>query len=231
MTKILSISDIEMGLIYSPQISTRFADVDLVISCGDLPYYYLEYIISMLNVPLYYVRGNHACKIEYGVAGNRTAPWGGIDLHQECKIDPSGLILCGIEGSVRYNNGPYQYTQSQMWTKVARMMPKLLFNKLVYGRYVDIFVTHASPWKINDQEDLPHQGIKAFRWFIEAFKPAFHLHGHIHIYRQTFKEEAQYQSCRVINTFGFRELDIDVQKLASRFNRSRRVVVDKKDGL
>jgi len=221
MTRILSISDIELGLIYSPQISKRFAGVDLVISCGDLPYYYLEYIISTLNVPLYFVRGNHACKIEYGIEGNRTAPWGGVDLHQQCKIDSSGLILCGIEGSVRYNNGPYQYTQSQMWTQVARLMPKLLVNKLVYGRYVDIFVTHAPPWKINDQEDLPHQGIKAFRWFINAFKPAFHLHGHIHLYRQALAEETLYQSCRVINTFGFRELDVNVQELASRLSVRR----------
>ena len=216
MTKILSISDIELGLIYSPLISTRFDGVDLVISCGDLPYYYLEYIISTLNVPLYFVRGNHACKIEYGVGGNRTAPWGGIDLHQQCVVDSSGLILCGIEGSVRYNNGPYQYTQSQMWAKVAQLVPKLLFNNLVYGRYVDIFVTHAPPWKINDQEDLPHQGIKAYRWFINAFRPAFHLHGHIHIYRQALENETLYQSCRVINTFGFRELEVNVRELASR---------------
>ncbi len=218
MTKILAVSDVELGLIYSPQIGKRFADVDLVVSCGDLPYYYLEYIISTLNVPLYYVRGNHACKIEAGVGGDRTGPWGGMDLHQHCKMDSSGLILCGIEGCLQYNNGPYQYTQSQMWLKVVRLIPKLLFNKLVYGRYLDIFVTHAPSWKINDQEDLPHQGIKAFRWFIKTFKPAFHLHGHIHIYHQTSQEETEYHSCRVINAFGFRELVVDVPELASRLS-------------
>ena len=218
MTKILAVSDVELGLIYSPQISNRFADVDLVISCGDLPYYYLEYIISTLNVPLYYVRGNHACKIEAGIGGDRTAPWGGVDLHQRCKIDSSGLILCGIEGCLQYNNGPYQYTQFQMWVKVVRLIPRLLFNKLVYGRYLDIFITHAPSWKINDQEDLPHRGIKAFRWFIKAFKPALHLHGHIHIYRQTSQEETKYHSCRVINAFGFRELVVNVPKLASRLS-------------
>ncbi|MEM5776020.1 MAG: hypothetical protein AAGU05_13545, partial [Anaerolineaceae bacterium] len=62
--KILSISDVELGIIYSSQIAERFYDVDLVISCGDLPYYYLEYVISALNVPLYHVRGNHASKVE-----------------------------------------------------------------------------------------------------------------------------------------------------------------------
>jgi len=43
----------------------RFGDVELVLSCGDLPYYYLEYIVSMLNVPLLYVHGNHDAPPEY----------------------------------------------------------------------------------------------------------------------------------------------------------------------
>jgi predicted phosphodiesterase len=105
---ILTISDIEVGIIYSTQIRERFKNVDLVISCGDLPYYYLEYIVSMLNVPLYYVRGNHAAKMEYGEHGSRTHPWGGSDLHRRCVRDRSGLLMAGIEGSLQYNYGPYQ---------------------------------------------------------------------------------------------------------------------------
>ena len=45
--RILSISDIEIGFIYSPMILERFQCIDMIISCGDLPYYYLEYIESM----------------------------------------------------------------------------------------------------------------------------------------------------------------------------------------
>jgi uncharacterized protein len=85
--KILAVSDEERAIIYNPAITTRFADVDLVISCGDLPYYYLEYIISTLNKPLYYVRGNHAARVEYSESAERTNPWGGIDLHRRCKRD------------------------------------------------------------------------------------------------------------------------------------------------
>ncbi|HQL39920.1 MAG TPA: hypothetical protein PKV95_10625, partial [Anaerolineaceae bacterium] len=70
--KILSVSDLEMGFLYSPRIAERFYDVDMIISCGDLPYYYLEYMISMLNIPLYYVRGNHAAQVESGFGGDRT---------------------------------------------------------------------------------------------------------------------------------------------------------------
>src|SRR5205823_4064430 len=32
---------------------------DLVVGCGDLPFDYLEYLVSRLDVPLLYVPGNH----------------------------------------------------------------------------------------------------------------------------------------------------------------------------
>ena len=60
--KILAVSDVELGFIYTPQIATISKDIDLVISCGDLPYYYLEFMVSILDKPLYFVRGNHAVK-------------------------------------------------------------------------------------------------------------------------------------------------------------------------
>ena len=56
---VLAISDKSISFIHSPQVCSRFPEVELVISCGDLDYLYLEYVVSMLNVPLFYVRGNH----------------------------------------------------------------------------------------------------------------------------------------------------------------------------
>ena len=58
--KILAVSDIVMERIYSPKIRSLFPDVDLVIGCGDLPQNYLEYILTVLDKPAYYVNGNHA---------------------------------------------------------------------------------------------------------------------------------------------------------------------------
>ena len=205
--KILSISDMVHGLIYSPQIKTRFNDIDLVISCGDLPYYYLEYIISSLDIPLYYVRGNHASKLEACHNIEKREPWGGIDIHRRCRRDQSGLLLAGVEGCLRYNYGPHQYTQFDMWMNVLSLIPGLMLNKMKYGRYVDVFVTHAAPYKIHDALDRPHIGIKAFNWFHKVFKPSIHLHGHIHIYRQDTIRETVVDQTRVINTYGFRELD------------------------
>ncbi|MCC6147342.1 MAG: metallophosphoesterase [Anaerolineaceae bacterium] len=212
--KILAVSDQEIDAIYSPQIKSRFGDVDLVIGCGDLPYYYLEYIISMLDVPLYFVRGNHAYLLEYGAGQPRAAPWGAIDLHRRLVRDDSGLLLAGIEGSLRYNAGPYQYEQFDMWAMVLLLTPGLLVNKLRFGRYLDIFVTHAYPWQIHDLPDRPHRGAKAFRWFVQVFQPAFHLHGHIHLYRRDAIRETRLNRTRIINTFGYQEIAVDLASLS-----------------
>jgi Icc-related predicted phosphoesterase len=202
--------------------------VDLVISCGDLPYYYLEFIVSMLNKPLYYVRGNHASKVEIGVDGERSAPWGAVNLHRRSVRDPgTGLLMAGIEGSLQYNYGPYQYSQAEMAWMAFWLVPGMLYNKLRYGRYLDILVTHAPPWKIGDMDDLPHRGIKAFNWLIHTFQPAVHLHGHIHIYRSEKILPIQVKNTQVINTFGYREFDFDPARPVSastlpRVDRERR---------
>lgn len=210
--KILAVSDVEVDMIYSPLVAQRFKDVDLVIGCGDLPDYYLEYIVSMLNRPLYFVRGNHASRYEPGGGEYYTGPGGAIDLHRRVYHDTSGLLLAGIEGSLDYNRGQHQYTQMEMWNMVLSLAPRLMINKLLYGRYLDVFVTHAPPWGIHDKDDLPHQGIKAFRWFIEVFKPTYLLHGHIHIYQQYDVTETVHHQTQVINAFSYKTLSFDVPR-------------------
>lgn len=205
--KILSLSDKLVEHIYNAQVRQRFGDVDLILGCGDLAYYYLEYVVSMLDVPLYFVRGNHSKEVEYTVAGPKMYPEGGFNLH--CKVvEDQGLILAGIEGSLRYRNGPFQYTQTEMWTNVLRIAPRLLLNKYLHGRHLDIFISHAPPWGIHDKPDLPHQGIKAFRWLIETFKPRYHFHGHIHVYTYDTQTISRHMETTVINTYGFVETQV-----------------------
>lgn len=224
---ILAVSDEEQGIIYSPNISWRFRHIDLAIGCGDLSYNYLEYIISMLDIPLYYVRGNHAPNVEIGHEHERREPWGAIDLHKRVICEPSsGLLMAGIEGSLRYNYGPHQYSQLEMWFNAFSLVPGLILNRLRYGRYLDLLVTHAPPWKIHDQDDLPHQGAHAFNWLIKVFQPLFHLHGHIHIYRADAIRDTLIGQTMVTNTFGFREVKIDIaplrkRALARRFARKK----------
>jgi hypothetical protein len=203
----LSLSDVKHSLIYGSQIRTQFSHVDLVISCGDLPYYYLEYVVSMLDVPLLFVRGNHDKKVEYTESGSCSAPAGAVDLHHRV-LWVNGLLCAGVEGSLKYSRGPFQYSQSDMWFHVFRLVPALIINKARLGRYLDVFVTHAPPKNIHDKPDLPHQGINAFRWLLQVFRPAYHFHGHIHVYRPDEIKETHFEHTKVINTYGYKVTDI-----------------------
>ncbi|MCC7129994.1 MAG: hypothetical protein B6D39_02525 [Anaerolineae bacterium UTCFX2] len=209
--KVLSLSDTELPFIYSPQVRNRFKGTDLILGCGDLPYYYLEYVYDALGSPLFFVRGNHDKEIEYTIEGQRTYPHGGVDLHRRTAI-AKGLILAGIEGSVKYRNGPYQYTQSEMWFHVLRLVPAFLYYRLRFGRFVDLMITHAPPAGIHDRDDLPHHGIRAFRWLIDVFHPAYFIHGHIHVHRPDIDTETIIGSTRVINTYGYREIMVELRK-------------------
>jgi Icc-related predicted phosphoesterase len=209
--KVLSLSDIVIPFIYSAHIAERFADVDFGIGCGDLPYYYQEYVISRMNIPFYYVRGNHSYAVERTAAGNQHEPCGAIDLHRRV-LNHKGLLLAGVEGCGRYREGPYQYTQDEMWRHVFWLIPGLLRNRALTGRYLDVLVTHAPPQGIHDQDDLPHRGIKAFRWLLEVFHPAYHFHGHIHVYHPHTVTETVYRKTRVINTFGYRETVLELDE-------------------
>ena len=50
--KVLAVSDRVVGHIYSTGVRKSYSDVDLIVGCGDLPFYYLEFLVSSLDVPL-----------------------------------------------------------------------------------------------------------------------------------------------------------------------------------
>ena len=80
-------------------VTERFPDVDLLIGCGDLPFFYLEFLHSALNSSLIYVRGNHDRGPQYTADGRelRRVP-GGVDLHARV-WRRYGLLVAGLEGS------------------------------------------------------------------------------------------------------------------------------------
>ena len=63
--RVLAISDKVEPSLYSPAVMERVGKVDLILSCGDLPHYYIEYLMTMLGRPTYYVFGNHGREIQY----------------------------------------------------------------------------------------------------------------------------------------------------------------------
>src|SRR5947207_14378214 len=110
----LTVSDDVVPAIYSLNIKERFQSIQAILGCGDLPPYYLEFIVTMLAIPCFYVQGNHD-GVEYTEQGETvSAPRGCISL-EERSVWYEGLLLAGLGGSIRYNRGPgAQYTEAQM---------------------------------------------------------------------------------------------------------------------
>jgi Icc-related predicted phosphoesterase len=201
---ILAVSDTVIDWIYSQKIRLVLSDTDIALGCGDLPLEYLEFIISSLDVPLFYVHGNHSLPESQDA---ERKPHGSFCLHGKV-VEYKGYTFAGVEGSLKYNEGAYQYSQFGMWVNVITLMPSLLKNKRKYGRYLDVFLSHAPPWGVHDQTDLPHQGIKAFRWLIEKFQPEYHFHGHIHVYRPDTITITDIGKTKVINSYGYRQVKL-----------------------
>jgi Icc-related predicted phosphoesterase len=208
--KVLAVSDRLVDIIYSPAIVDKFGNVDMVLSCGDLPYYYLDYIVSMLNVPLLYVHGNHDPPVEYLSSGQQvTGPGGGTNVHNRF-VQEKGLSVVGLEGSIRYKpQGNYQYTELEMWTKVFQLTPTLLLRRLFGGRRPDILLAHSPPYGIHNGGDRTHVGFRSFLWFMRHFRPRYLLHGHRHVYNPLETTETQYQDTMVINVYPYKVLEID----------------------
>ena len=204
--KILAVSDHVADAVYNQRIGDRFGDVDLVVSCGDLPYSYLEFIATLLHVPCFYVHGNHD-RPEHRASGlTLKEPGGWVNLDGRT-VASKGILLGGLEGSIRYKPGvPYQYTESEMAWKVWRMVPTLLMNRLRHGRYLDVLIAHSPPRGIHDGTDLPHRGFASFLTFMDRFSPRYLLHGHKHVYG-TEPRRTRYKETEVINVDPFRVVD------------------------
>jgi len=205
--RILAVSDQVVDCIYSRSIGERFGDVELVVSRGDLPYSYLEFIVSMLNVPCLYVHGNHD-RPEYRASGVRlTEPGGWINVDGRV-AEEKGLLVAGLEGSLRYKpDAPFQYTEEAMAWKMRSLTPILLMNRFRYGRHLDILIAHSPPFGIHDGEDLPHRGFRAFLTFMERFSPRYLLHGHKHVYGPE-PTRTCYLSTEVLNVYPYRVVDV-----------------------
>ena len=204
--KVLAISDQVVEGIYSPNIRERFGDVEMVLSCGDLSYSYLEYIVTMLNLPCFFVHGNHD-QPEYMADGRvLTKPGGWVNLDGRT-VKAKGILLAGLEGSIRYKpRAPFQYTEGEMAYKVWCMTPALLMNRVLHGRYLDILITHAPPFGIHDGKDLCHRGFKALLGLMARFRPRYLLHGHKHIYGPGLWQ-TRYLDTEVVNVYPFRVIE------------------------
>ena len=215
--KILCISDYIDPLVYSASIKERFKDVDLVLSAGDLPLEYLEFIVSCLNKPLLFVFGNHNLNEFHYYKKSGASLWpediipqGSGSVHIGCQVRiEEGLIVAGLGGSMMYNRGDNQYTESRMFLEMVKLVPVLLLNRIFRGRFLDILLTHAAPRNIHDKEDPCHRGCKAFLWFMRAVKPKYLIHGHIHLYDLADVRLTKYLNTQVINAYSHYIIDTE----------------------
>jgi uncharacterized protein len=211
--RILAVSDEVTNAIYNPEAKALLGEIDLLLSCGDLPYTYLEYIVTQFEAPhAFYVHGNHD-DAEYLESGRiLLAPGGWRNLDRRV-VKANDVLIAGLEGSIRYKpEAAYQYTQSRMWRRALQLMPRFLFNRIFFGRYVDIFIAHSPPAGIHDGQDRAHRGFQAFVWLMRTFRPRLFLHGHKHYYGASAWRSC-FEATDVINVHPFRVIEFNQDEI------------------
>ncbi len=190
--KILAISDNVLPQMENADFLRRtYPDTELVISCGDMPAAYIEYIASILEAPLFFVRGNHD-------VGYTDSDPGGENLHRRV-VFYKGLSFAGLEGSMRYNGGDAQYDELSMTRMVLDFGPRLIWRRSHAEHGIDVLVTHSPPQGIHDRGDLPHHGFRSMRWFIRWYRPRYLIHGHIDTWDRRQTTVTQFEGCEIIN--------------------------------
>ena len=206
--KILALSDEVEERVYSLAGKGHFRDVKMILGCGDLPYAYLEYLVSVLNVPMFYVPGNHDPEENPRFVSTRAE--GGSNLDLKCER-AKGLLLAGFGGSHRYlPDGVNQYSQIEAFRRALRLTPRLLWNRIHYGRALDILVTHSPPFGIHDEKTQAHCGLKSINWILSWARPRYHLHGHTHFYRRNLEQAVtQLGPTTIMNIFPYQVIEIE----------------------
>ena len=105
--KILAISDEECAALWDYYTPGKLKGYDLIIACGDLKADYLSFLVTVSNIPVLYVHGNHD-------EGYLDAPPEGCDCIDGHYVEYNGLRILGLGGCLRYHRGHFQYTEAQM---------------------------------------------------------------------------------------------------------------------
>ncbi len=216
---VLCVADEVDLLVYSSSIRERFGHIDLILSAGDLPGEYLGFIASMLNRPMISVAGNHDPddRVSKNTITGSFLPDGaqerdraGLGRLSFGIRREAGISVLGIPGSMLYNGGVNQYSDSSMKLKLLLLAPILLARRLLKGRGVDIILAHAPPRGIHDGSDRCHQGFAAFNWLIRLAAPRYFVHGHVHVYDSREAREITQGTTSIVNVYGHRVLTLEV---------------------
>jgi len=187
--KLLVISDAPDQGLWDYFTKDKLQGADAIISCGDLPAGYLSFLVTMANVPLFYVHGNHDARYE------QQPPEGCVCIDGKV-VEFKGYRILGLGGCMEYNRGPHQYTERKMKRRIIKLWGPV-------RRGVDILVTHAPAEGLGDLENGCHQGFACFKELLERVKPRYHFHGHVHLqYVPGWPRVRQYGDTTVVNATG-----------------------------
>ena len=198
--KILLLADREERNLWgewSDSMRERLSDVKLILSAGDLDPDYLEFLVTLLNVPLVYVRGNHDSRYD-------TKPPEGCINADGTVVEAAGLRILGLGGCMRYKPGaPDMYTEKEMRMRMLSVSGKLLAGRLAGKEGFDILLTHAPCRGYGDMDDIPHRGFECFNEFLNWYSPKLHVFGHVHQEYGNFKRELEHPSgATLVNACG-----------------------------
>ena len=120
------------------------------------------------------------------------------------------FLIGGLGGSILYRpDGTNQYTQTESYFRAFQLLPRLLLNKMNYGRALDILITHSPPFGIHDEDSQAHQGLKAINWLIRIAEPRYHFHGHTHFQRRNLSpSETASGQTKIVNIFPYKVIEI-----------------------
>ena len=157
-------------------------NVDLSISCGDLPDFLILDVAKKCHCrEIFAVKGNHDS------SGPFQTPI--RDLHLNV-FQLRNVKFGGFCGAWKYKpRGNYLFEDNEVEKHLSNFPP------------VDIFIAHNSPRLVHDRDDEVHIGFAAFNHYVERAKPKFMLHGHQHE-----NIESRIGITRIIGTYGHRML-------------------------
>ena len=189
--KILVIADEVSKAYYDYFDKTLLEDIDLILSCGDLPPEYLSFLVTFAHCPLLYVRGNHDVKYE------KRPPEGCVCIDDDI-YEYEGIRILGLGGSMRYIPGvDCQFTSLEMKKRIRK-----LWLKLKWKKGFDILLTHAPAAGFHEGDDRAHKGFDIFSELIDRYHPKFFIHGHVHKdYSRNFVRQDQIGDTTVINGY------------------------------
>ena len=195
--KLLLLADRECEYLWDYYRPGVLKDYDLILSAGDLKAEYLSFLVTMGRAPVLYVHGNHD-------TGYDRNPPEGCDCIEDKIYVYKGLRILGLGGVPKYKDGAHQYSERAMRRRIFRLKRKI---KKAGG--VDIVLAHAPAEGFGDGADFAHRGFGCFVELIDSYKPAYFVHGHVHMnYGRDIRRVIERGNTRIINAYERYELEI-----------------------